>query len=77
MLSNGFTRLVLISFVIAAPIAWWTMNQWLQNFAYHQALGLGVFVWAGLLALVIAWLTVSYQSLKAAVANPVESLRYE
>jgi putative ABC transport system permease protein len=77
MLSNAFTRLVLISFVIAAPIAWWAMNQWLQNFAYRQPLGLGVFIWAGLLALGIAWLTVGYQSLKAAVANPVEALRYE
>jgi len=77
MLSNGFTRLVLISFVVAAPIAWWAMNQWLQNFAYRQPLGLGVFIWAGLLALGIAWLTVGYQSLRAAVANPVEVLRYE
>ncbi len=77
MLSNGFTRLVLISFVVAAPIAWWAMNQWLQNFAYRQPLDLGAFIWAGLLALGIAWLTVSYQSLKAAVANPVEALRYE
>ncbi|NUO82440.1 hypothetical protein HUU05_20385 [candidate division KSB1 bacterium] len=77
MLSNGFTRLVLISFVIAAPIAWWAMKQWLQNFAYRQALGLNAFIWAGLLALGIAWLTVSYQSLKAALANPVEALRYE
>ena len=77
MLSSGFTRLVLISFVVAAPIAAWAMNQWLQNFAYRQPLGIGVFIWAGLLALGIAWLTVSYQSLKAAVANPVEALRYE
>jgi len=77
MLSNGFTRLVLISFVVAAPIAWWAMNKWLQNFAYRQPLGPGAFLWAGLLALGIAWLTVSYQSLKAALANPVDSLRYE
>lgn len=77
MLSNGFTRLVLISFVIAAPIAWWAMNKWLQNFAYRQPLGLDAFLWGGLLALGIAWLTVSYQSLKAALANPVEALRYE
>jgi putative ABC transport system permease protein len=77
LLTNGFTRLVLLSFVVAAPIAWWAMNQWLQNFAYRQPLGLGVFIYAGLLALAIAWLTVSYQSLKAAVANPVEALRYE
>jgi putative ABC transport system permease protein len=77
MLSNGFTRLVLISFIVAAPIAWWAMNKWLQNFAYRQPLGLDAFIWAGLLALGIAWLIVSYQSLKAAVANPVEALRYE
>ena len=77
MLSSGFTRLVLISVAVAAPIAWWAMNQWLQNFAYRQPIGPGVFIWAGLLALGIAWLTVSYQSLKAALANPVEALRYE
>jgi putative ABC transport system permease protein len=77
MLSNGFTRLVLISFIVAAPMAWWAMNKWLQNFAYHQPLGPGVFIGAGLLALGIAWLTVSYQALKAALANPVEALRYE
>lgn len=77
MLSSGFTRLVLIAFFIAAPLAGWAMSQWLQNFAYRQPLGLGVFIGAGLLALGIAWLTVSYQSLKAAVANPVEALRYE
>jgi len=77
MLSNGFTRLVLISFIVAAPIAWWAMNKWLQNFAYRQPLGLGVFIWAGVLALGIALLTVSTQAIKAALANPVEALRYE
>ncbi len=77
MLSSGFTRLVLISFIVAAPLAWYTMNQWLQNFAYRQPLGLGAFLRAGLLALGIAWLTVSTQAIKAALANPVEALRYE
>jgi putative ABC transport system permease protein len=68
---------VLLGFIFAAPLAYYAMNRWLADFAYRVEIGLGVFVLAGLLALVIAWLTVSYQSIKAALANPVESLRYE
>jgi putative ABC transport system permease protein len=77
LLSKDFTRLVLLSFVIAAPVAWYMMKQWLQNFAYHIDIGAGVFIISGLLALLIAWLTVSYQSIKAALMNPVKSLRNE
>jgi putative ABC transport system permease protein len=77
LLSKDFTRLVLISFVIAAPIAWYMMYQWLQNFAYRIDIGASVFILSGLVALVIAWLTVSYQSIRAAIMNPVKSLRNE
>ncbi|MDF9797105.1 putative ABC transport system permease protein [Catalinimonas alkaloidigena] len=77
MFSKDFTRLVLISFVIAVPLSYLAMNMWLQDFAYHINLGLGIFLFAGIIALVIAWLTVSFQSIRAAHANPAETLRTE
>jgi putative ABC transport system permease protein len=75
LLARDFTKLVLISFVIAAPLAAWLMQQWLNNFAYRISLGIGTFALAAVAAFGIAWVTVSYQSIKAAVANPVKSLR--
>jgi putative ABC transport system permease protein len=63
--------------LIAWPAAWWVMKRWLQNFAYRIDLDWYTFVLAGIIALAIAALTVSYQALKAAAADPVESLRYE
>lgn len=77
LLSKDFTRLVVVAFVLAAPLAWWMMNQWLNGFVYRIALGAGSFVVAGAAALAIAWLTVSYQSIKAAIVNPVQSLKSE
>lgn len=77
LLSEDFLKLVGIGFLIAVPIAWYAMHRWLENFAYHIHIGVWTFVLAGLLAMVIALLTVSWQSIKAAVANPVESLRNE
>jgi len=77
MLSKEFIILVLIANVVAWPVAWYAMSRWLQDFAYRISLGIGTFILAGLLALVIALLTVSWQALRAATANPVESLRYE
>ena len=77
LLSGNFTKLVLIAFVIATPVTWYLMDAFLQQYAYHTELSPMVFVLVGLLALVIAWLTVSYQSIKAALANPVDSLRTE
>ena len=77
MLTKDFTLLVLLASIIAWPIAWYAMNRWLQTFAYRIELGWGVFVLAGLSALLIALLTVSAQTIKAALANPVEALRYE
>ncbi|GAB5398477.1 MAG: ABC transporter permease [Aureisphaera sp.] len=77
MLSTDFVKLVLISFVIAAPIAWWFMNTWLQDFAFRIPLNWWIFVVTGLIALTVAFVTLSSQAIKAAIANPVNSLRSE
>ncbi len=77
MLNKDFVKWVAIAFVIATPIAWYAMNKWLENFAYKTELSWWIFALAGLLALGIALLTVSWQSWKAATRNPVEALRYE
>ena len=77
MLSKDFVLLVLIALVIASPIAWYFMNQWLADFAYHVDISWWVFALAGVTALAIALLTVGYQAVKAALMNPVESLRSE
>lgn len=77
MLSKDFVVLVLISIVIASPVAWWAMNKWLQSFAYRINVSRWIFVIAGLATILIALITVSFQAIKAAVANPVDSLRSE
>ena len=77
LLSKDFLRLVLIAFVIAVPTAWFAMNRWLQDYAYRIDLSWWIFALAGLLALAIALLTVSFQAIRAALANPVKSLRTE
>lgn len=77
MLNKDFVKWVAIAFVLACPIAYYAMNKWLENFAYKTTLSWWVFALAGLLALGIALLTVSFQSWKAATRNPVEALRYE
>jgi putative ABC transport system permease protein len=77
LLSKDFLRLVLVSAVLAFPLAWWAMHRWLQDFAYRITIGWEVFVLAGVVALGIAMLTVSFQALRAALANPVVSLRNE
>nr|WP_321450493.1 ABC transporter permease [uncultured Carboxylicivirga sp.] len=77
LLNKDLIKWVAIAFVIATPIAWFAMNKWLENFAYKTNLSWWIFALAGLFALAIALLTVSYQSWKAAVKNPVEALRYE
>ncbi|MGH7455775.1 MAG: ABC transporter permease, partial [bacterium] len=74
---KDFVKLVLVSNLIAWPPAYYGMNKWLQDFAYRTNIDWWVFVLAGGVALVIALLTVSTQAIKAALANPVESLRYE
>ncbi len=77
LLSNEFTRIVLIAILIAMPASWMIMHKWFENFAYRTNLSWWIFALAGLLALVIALLTVSFQSWKATTKNTVESLRYE
>jgi ABC-type antimicrobial peptide transport system permease subunit len=77
LLAKDFVRWVLIAFVIACPIAWFSMDQWLENFAYKTNLNWWIFASAGLLALLVAIFTVSFQTLKASLRNPVDSLRYE
>ncbi|NQU86958.1 MAG: FtsX-like permease family protein, partial [Mariniphaga sp.] len=76
-LNRDFIKWVAIAFVIATPVAWYVMNQWLENFAYITALSWWIFALAGMLALGIALLTVSWQSWRAATRNPIEALRYE
>ncbi len=76
-LSKDFVKLVLAANLIAGPLAWFAMNRWLENFAYRIEIGWSVFLMAGGLALLIAALTVFSQAIKAALTNPVESLRYE
>lgn len=77
LLSKDFLKLVLISVAIATPIAWYTMNRWLEGFAYRMELHPWIFVFAGLIALSIAVFTISFQSVKSALMNPVNSLRSE
>jgi putative ABC transport system permease protein len=77
ILSKDFLLLVIISFVIASPMAWYIMHKWLQDFAYRIDISWWVFLLAGMVALLIALFTVSYQSIKAALTNPVKSLKTE
>jgi len=77
MLSKDFIKLVIIACIIAIPVSYLAMNKWLQSFAYRIHIGWWVFVIAGVIAILIALLTVSFQAIKAAIANPVESLRSE
>jgi putative ABC transport system permease protein len=75
LVSGDFLKLVIVSVIIASPIAWYAMHRWLQDFAYKISIQLWVFIAAGAVAIAIAFITVSVQSLKAALANPVKSLR--
>jgi putative ABC transport system permease protein len=77
MLSKDFLKMVIISIVIAFPIAGWVMTKWLQDFAYRVNISWWVFGFAALVTIVIALLTISFQAIKAALANPVKSLRTE
>jgi putative ABC transport system permease protein len=77
LLSKNFIRLLLVAFLIAAPIAWWVMTRWLDDFAYKITIQWWMFVLAGMAAMFIALLTISIQAVKAATVNPVESLRDE
>lgn len=77
LLSFGITRLILIAIVIAVPVSWYAVNSWLAGFAYHISVSWLIFFTASVAALSIAWLTVSYESIKAAIVNPIKSLRTE
>jgi putative ABC transport system permease protein len=77
LLSKNLVKWILIANLIAWPIAWYALTEWLRNFASHITMSWWIFVSAGTLALVIGILTMSYQAIKAALANPVESLKYE
>jgi ABC-type antimicrobial peptide transport system permease subunit len=77
LLSRDFLKLVVISLFIACPIAWVAMHLWLQNYEYRVSIQWWVFMLAGVVSVLIAILTVSYQSIRAAFANPVKSLRNE
>jgi len=77
LLSKEFVKWVLVANLFAWPVAYYFMNKWLSNFAYRTDLNIWIFAASGFLALLIAVLTVSFHAIKAATANPVESLRYE
>jgi len=77
MLSKDFVKLVIISIIVASPVAWWAMTRWLQDFAYRISISWWMVAVAGLSAIVIALLTISFQSIKAALTSPVKTLRTE
>jgi ABC-type antimicrobial peptide transport system permease subunit len=77
LLSNDFLKLVLLSNIIAWPVAYFTVNKWLENFAYKINVGIAVFILAGICSVIIAFITIFYQTVKAALSNPVNSLRYD
>ncbi|HEY2725543.1 MAG TPA: FtsX-like permease family protein, partial [Parafilimonas sp.] len=77
LLSKDFLQLVIISCVVAFPVAWWIMHNWLQNYEYRIDISWWIFLAAGISAILIALITISFQSIKAAIANPVKSLRTE
>jgi ABC-type antimicrobial peptide transport system permease subunit len=77
LLSKDFIRLVIIAFIIVAPLAWWAMNKWLQDFAYRTTVSWWVFALTGFSMIVIALITLSIQTIRSAIVNPVKSLRTE
>jgi putative ABC transport system permease protein len=77
LLSKDFLKLIAIAAVIAFPLAWWVMNKWLQDFAYRASINWWIFAVAGVVALLIGLITISFQAIRAAIANPVKSLRTE
>jgi hypothetical protein len=77
LLAKEFTKWVVVANAVAWPLAYWTMKEWLTGFAYRTEMGIGIFLMSGGLALAVAWITVGYKSVRAALADPVDCLRYE
>jgi ABC-type antimicrobial peptide transport system permease subunit len=77
MLLTNFSKPIVLALTLATPLAWWIMDNWLQNFTYHVSLGLPIFVLSGILILVIAWATIAWLIVRTAAANPVEALKVE
>jgi putative ABC transport system permease protein len=77
LLNKDLMKWVIVAFAIACPIGWYAMNKWLQDFAYRTEISWWIFMFAGMVALIVALLTVSWQTWRTATRNPVESLRYE
>jgi len=76
-ISKDFLKLVLLAVLIAFPLSWWVMNSWLNNFVYRINISTGIFLMAGASVILITLLTISFQSIKSAIANPIGSLRTE
>jgi len=76
-LSSDYSKWVLIANIIAWPAAWIIMSRWLENFAYRTEISIVLFILAGLITLLIAWITIGWQTIRAATANPVEAIKYE
>ena len=77
LMTKEFAWLVLIANIIAIPIAWFFLKEWLTNYSYATRLSIDIFIIAFVISILIAWLTISYQALKAAMMNPVEAIKYE
>ncbi|MEO1050262.1 MAG: ABC transporter permease [Bacteroidota bacterium] len=77
LLSKEFGKLIVISIIIAAPLGWWAVKTWLEGYSYKVTIGAGTYLMAGLGAFLVAWITMSYQSIKAAISNPIDSLKAE
>jgi putative ABC transport system permease protein len=77
LLSKEFGKLVLIAFILSAPVAWYGVHWWLESYTYKTEISIPVFLLAGVLVFIIAWATMGYQSIKAATANPITALRNE
>jgi putative ABC transport system permease protein len=77
LLTQNIVKLILLSFMVASPLAWYFVTQWLDNFAYKIDIGIITFIVAGAMTLSIALITIGFQSIKASIANPVKSLKYE
>jgi len=77
LLSQEYLKLIGLSIALATPLVWWVMNSWMQNFAYRASISIAIFIVAGVIVLTVALFTISYQTMRAARTNPVDSLRYE